>query len=95
MNTMLLPETQKQSCSNRARRSGGGMAMKTEAKNAKYRKEEDNAAFLVRNCKSAIAYYFEKAVDNHNKSIYFFTLHKKTENKFIGDDKYIEYFTHK
>jgi len=61
--------------------------MKTEAIMMKCRKAEEHAALMVRSCKSAIAYCFEKGDVNHNIGVHFCRIHEKIESKFIDTDE--------
>ena len=65
----------------------GGKAMKTEAKRIKCRKAEEHAASLLRSCKSAVAYCFEKGAKNHNIGVHFCLSYEKTESKFMDTDE--------
>ena len=61
--------------------------MKTEAISMKCRKAEEHAASLLRSCKSAVAYWFEKGDKSHIIDVHFCRTYEKTESKFIDSDE--------
>ena len=61
--------------------------MKTEAKSVECRNEGGYAASLLRSCKSAIAYCFEKGDKSHIIDVHFCRTYEKTESEFIDSDE--------